>query len=387
MIRLILLLATAQMGAAQAPVRGTVFHDRNGNGTREPDEPGIAAVAVSNQVQTVATGPDGRFELPAGQGFGLVSISVPDGYRSASPFWRRIDQAPPAFPLLVHPRRTSFSFIHASDTHLDSLSLPRMKLLQALVDSIQPDFVLLTGDLIRDALRVSDTVAAVRYELYVSEQRRISRPVWAVPGNHEIFGIERDRSRVSADHPLYARKMYRHYLGPDYYSFNYGGVHFVALNSEDYEDQSYFGQVDSIQLAWLRSDLALVPDSVPVVTFNHIPFFTAAEMINGYDEESVAPTIIAVGGRKRFRHVVSNAGQVLEVLRGHRYPLALGGHVHIRETLSYALGGQDTRFEQAAAVVGPSDAGPLHFRSGVTVYRVRNGAVGAGEFVPLPDPE
>ena len=366
---------------------GTVFLDQNGNGVRDPGEPGIAGVVVSNQVTVVRTDNAGRFDLPNGPAFGLVFVSIPDRYRSAGPFWKRADAGRLDFPLIAAPAPGAFTFIHASDTHLDSASLPRMRMLQALVDSIRPDFVLLTGDLIRDALRVSDTVATFRYELYTREQGKLSRPVWTAPGNHEIFGIERDRSHVSDDHPLYGRKMYRHYLGPDYYSFNYGGVHFIALNTEDYDDQSYYGHVDSVQLAWLKQDLASVPDSVPVVTFNHIPFFTAAEMISGYDEESVAPTIISVGGKKSFRHVVSNAGQVLEILRGHRYPLALGGHVHIRESLSYALGGQNTRFEQAAAVVGPSDAGNLHFSSGITVYHVRNGDVSLGEFVPLPDAE
>ena len=179
--------------------------------------------------------------------------------------------------------------------------------------------------------------------------------------------------------------MYRHYLGPDYYSFNYGGVHFVGLNTEDYDDQWYYGHVDSLQLSWLRQDLALVPPATPVVTFNHIPFFTAVETINGYVDEPPAPTLITVGGRTSFRHVVSNAGELLGLLRAHRYPLALGGHMHVRESLVYALSGQATRFEQAAAVVGPSDADGLHFSSGITVYRVKAGEIGPGQFVALPD--
>ncbi|HEV8122807.1 MAG TPA: metallophosphoesterase [Gemmatimonadales bacterium] len=366
---------------------GVVFLDRNGNGVRDPGESGIAGVVVSNQVQSVRTDSAGRFRLDDGQGFGLVFVSVPDGYRSAGPFWMRADQQQLDFPMVQTPASREFTFIHASDTHLDSLSLPRIRMLQALVDSIRPDFVIITGDLVRDALRVSDTVATGRYQLYVREQGRISRPVWTAPGNHEIFGIERAKSHVSADHPLYARKMYRHYLGPDYYSFNYGGVHFVALNSEDYDDQWYYGHIDSVQVEWLKQDLSFVSMATPVVTFNHIPFFTAVEMINGYVDEPPAPTLITVGGKTTFRHVVSNAGDLMAILRAHRYPLALGGHMHIRETLEYALGGQNTRFEQAAAVVGPSDADNLHFSSGITVYRVKDGDISEGLFVPLPDPE
>lgn len=385
MPRLGLALLLALLGPRALDVRGTVFLDRNGNGLKDAGEPGIAGVVVSDQARSVRTNASGEFLLEGGRGYGLVYVSVPDGYQTIGPFWKPVDQAAVAFPLAAAPRRADFTFIHASDTHLDSTSLPRMRRLQALVDSIRPAFVIITGDLVRDALRVSDTVATARYDLYVKEQARISRPVWTAPGNHEIFGIERQKSHVRADHPLYARNMYRHYLGPDYYSFNYGGVHFVALNSEDYDDQWYYGHIDSLQLAWLKEDLSFVPDSTPVVTFNHIPLFSAVEIIAGYRDEPPAPTLITVGGKTVFRHVVSNAADLLAVLRTHRYPLALGGHMHVRETLLYVLGGQPTRFEQAAAVVGPSDGAGLHFQSGITVYRVTAAQIGSGQFVPLPD--
>ncbi len=113
----------------------------------------------------------------------------------------------------------------------------------------------------------------VYYNLLTGELIKINCPVWPVPGNHENFGIERHLSLVSKDHPLYGRKMYHSYLGPDYYSFNHGGVHFIGLNSLDFEDLFYFGSIDSVQEAWLKKDLAVLPPSTPVVTFQHVPFF------------------------------------------------------------------------------------------------------------------
>jgi hypothetical protein len=50
-----------------------------------------------------------------------------------------------------------------------------------------------------------------------------------------------------------------------------------------------------------------------------------------------------------------------------------------------AVGG-GTRFEQAAAVVGPAGQGEIRHPSGVTVYRVRRGRIDAGTFVPLTMP-
>jgi hypothetical protein len=36
--------------------------------------------------------------------------------------------------------------------------------------------------------------------MFVAELKQFPVPVWTVPGNHEIFGIERDKSKVSTTH-------------------------------------------------------------------------------------------------------------------------------------------------------------------------------------------
>ena len=367
-----------------ADLTGVVFLDRNGNGRRDPGEPGVAGVAVSDQVRVVQTGPDGSFRIVASAGFGAVFVSVPTGYRVVGSFWKPVSATAPGsieFPLRPAPAPAEFLFVHASDTHVSSASRPRTARLRALVDSIKPSLTIITGDLVRDALRVSEAEATGYYEMFQAEAARFTGPLYTVPGNHEIFGIERDTSHVSADHPLYGRAMYRHYRGPDYYSFNHGGIHFVGLNSVDIDDQSYYGHVDSVQAAWLVQDLAIVPPQTPVVTFNHIPFFTAVETVNGYRGGPPAATAITVRGKTAFRHAVSNAGDIIRLIKGHPFPMALGGHMHVREQLKYE--GVPTRFYQTAAVVGPSESPGLSLPSGIVVYRVRAGRIDDGKFVAL----
>ena len=230
---------------------------------------------------------------------------------------------------------------------------------------------------------MGETEATGYYELFRHEVALFKNPVWTVPGNHENFGIERGKSNVSPEHPLYGRKMYQHYQGPDYYSFNFGGVHFVGLNTVDIDDQWYYGHVDSRQLAWLERDLAMKPPTMPVVTFNHIPFFSSFEPLSGYSDEPPAPTLITVNGKTTFRHTVSNAGAVLAILRKHRHVLALGGHTHAGEQIVYNVEGLETRFSQTPAIVGPGAGAGMQFVSGFTVYTVRNGVIDAGRFTPL----
>ena len=287
-----------------------------------------------------------------------------------------------SFGLTRDQAGAELTFIHASDTHISPASLARTQRLRALVDSINPGLLLITGDLVRDALRVPEAEAIGYYELFMKERGAFRTPVFTVPGNHENFGIERDSSHVPATHPLYGRAMYHHYLGPDYYSFTRGGVHFVGLNTVDIDDQQYYGHVDSLQLAWLERDLALVPATTPIVTFDHIPFFTTFEVLNGYNDRPPAPSLITVRGKTVYRHSVSNAGDVLAVLRKHRHVLALGGHMHATERIEYEMSGVTTRFNQVSAVVGNSRGAGLESISGVTLYRVKNGAIDAGRFIP-----
>jgi hypothetical protein len=363
-----------------ATLTGIVFADANGNGRRDTGERGIPNVIVSNQVDVTRTNESGVYHIAPGR-TGIVYVSVPDGYRAVGSFWHRESDSAVDFALASTPRVTSFTFIHGSDTHISPPVVPRMQRFRAIVDSVKPDFTLVTGDLVRDALRVNEAEAAGYYELFQKEIAGFRGPVWTVPGNHENFGIERGQSKVSQSHPLYGRAMYRHYRGPDYYSFTYGGIHFVGLNSVDIDDQWYHGHVDSVQMAWLRNDLATIPPTMPVVTFQHIPFYTATETVNGYMDAPPAPSVITVNGKAQYRHTVANAAEVLEAIGLTRLPIALGGHMHAREQLRYQ--GIPTRFYQTGAVVGPGGHGPLRFPSGVVVYQVRNGIVNEGTFVPI----
>lgn len=367
---------------APPPVTGTVFEDANRNGQRDAGEAGLSGVTVSNQREVVRTGADGGYSL-AGPGYGVVFVSQPDGYASVGNFWRPVARTAGSvdFGLSRRAANRTFTFLHASDPHISAQTAGRLQQVRTIVEARRPDFVLVSGDLVRDALRVGEDEARGYYDLYTSAIAKFPVPVWNVPGNHEIFGIERHLSLVSASHPLYGKGMYRARLGPNYYSFNYGGIHFVGLDSVDVADLYYFGHVDETQLAWLKADLAQLPAGTPVVTFNHIPFATAIDAVGGYRDDGPAPSVIKVGDRSSFRHVVSNLDEVLAAIGSREWPLALGGHMHTRESIQFGSAIR-TRFHQAAAVVGPTQ-NAIPATSGVTLYRVRDGVIDDGEFIPL----
>jgi len=362
-------------------IEGYVFADDNHNGIKDGSEHGIKGVAVSNQVNVVVTDDKGYYRLPPA-GFGYVFISMPNGYASASGYWQKINQQQSInFPLLPAPAHTSFTFIQASDTHVSEKSLDRIQKFRNVVDSVKPGFVIITGDLIKDALRVPEAEASGLFQLFQKEIKKTSTPVWCIPGNHENFGIERHLSLVSPQNPLYGRNMYRFYFGPDYYSFNYGGCHFIGLNSLSFDDLYYYGHIDSTQMEWLKQDIAVLPPTTPIITFQHVPFFSGVLSMSNYKDNGFDRTVEWENGTLQYRHIVSNAQDVMAILSKHNYPLALAGHHHMQQ--KFTMEGVQTRFEQTGAVIGPSDEGGLDHPSGVTLYNVVNGAISEGKFIRL----
>jgi 3',5'-cyclic AMP phosphodiesterase CpdA len=347
----------------------------------------MPGVIVSNQRDVVVTDSLGRFEIPGG-GTGIVFVSVPDGFRSSGTFWRAATASLASldFGLVREVQPRAFSFVHASDPHIAPDNVDRFRRFRRMTDSLSPAFALMGGDLVRDAMSMSESRAQSYFDLYVTESKSFHTPVWTVPGNHDHYGIIRSRSHADSSNPLYNRGMYRHYFGPDYYSFTYGGVHFIGLNTISPDDSAYYGDVDSLQMEWLKRDLSHVAATMPIVTFNHIPMISSWSTLIGYDEDPLVATLAKVNGKSRYRHTVGNVLDVIETMRGHRYVLALGSHMHAPERVSFQSDGIQLRSDVSAAIVGGNQLGPAIFPSGFSLYRVRDGQIDAGQFFRLDPP-
>jgi predicted MPP superfamily phosphohydrolase len=366
-------------------VSGNVFEDINKNGVKDINEPGIPGVVISDQLDLVQTDKTGNYQIIAKNSNRIIFISLPTGYKSSGLFYAILKTDATNqfvdFPLIKIPVQNEFVFIHASDTHISDNSIGRMQKLKKKIDSVRPDFVIVTGDLVKDALRVPEEEALAYYTLYKKETEKIQTPVWNIPGNHEIFGIERHLSLVSKNNPFYGRKMYYHFLGPDYYSFNFNGIHFIGLNSLSFDDLYYYGYIDSVQIAWLKKDIAFVDPQTPIVTFQHVPFYSGGFSFDNFELVGANRTVESVHGVLQNRHIVSNAGEVMKVLAKRIYPLSLAGHYHAQQ--KFSLYGVQTRFEQTGAVIGPAMKETFIMPSGITVYKVKHAKIDEGSFVVL----
>ncbi len=382
----------AQSGTSDASptISGVVFLDENDNGRRDRNEKGIQGAIITDQEAVSASDKKGRFTLTARHAAGIISVMAPLGYQTIGRPWYRLEnksrEVTMDIPLSKADSNGDFTFIHASDPHISPDVVNRMRRVKTIADSLKPEFVLVTGDLVKDALRVSEEVASSYYQLYVGEIEKFSMPVYSVPGNHEIFGIERHKSLVSKDHPLYGMGMYHKYLGPSYYPMQYGGLYFLGLNSVTWDDLWYYGEIDSIQVRWMRDILNLLPSKSTIITFNHIPFVNTTEPFWGFtDGDQPEGSLIYTKGHYQYRHSVANTIEVIETIREHHeHHLALGGHLHWREQISISEeDGRRLRFYQVSAVAGSNEPLSFNFASGVILYRVRSGVIDDGEFIPL----
>jgi outer membrane protein assembly factor BamB len=112
-------------------------------------------------------------------------------------------------------------------------------------------FVVATGDLTNNG--TEDELVALAAAL-----DRSPLPVRVLPGNHDHHSAEAD---VVAGRPL----PWERHIGPRWFSFDHGGVHFAAIDWYTH----LLGIDTEEQEAWLAADLeALAPD-VPVVLLTH----------------------------------------------------------------------------------------------------------------------
>jgi 3',5'-cyclic AMP phosphodiesterase CpdA len=99
--------------------------------------------------------------------------------------------------------------------------------------------------------------------------------------------------------------------GSGWYSFDHGGVHFVALNNVSNLKPGGMAHLGEAQLAWLKADLAGLSSSVPIVVFAHIPLWTVYEPWGWGTDDSLE----ALSFLRRFGSVTVLNGHIHQILQ------------------------------------------------------------------------
>ena len=328
----------------QTRAEGVVFEDENLDSRRQRDEHGIAGVSVSNGREVVQTDDDGRYQLPSYEGM-TVFVTKPSGFEvpvddhnvpqffyhhlpNGSPTLR-FGGLPPTGPL---PQAINFPMVGAHHTNefdcavVGDTQTYSNRELGHLRDGVVADLAarddldqcgaLLVGDVAGDDLGI--------YPRLKDVMSLAGIPVRAVPGNHDI-----DFDATTDEHSF---DTYRREIGPEYYSYDVGKVHFVGLDNVRYPctpaldnvdgkhafcadpaNPSYVGVIGPEQLTWLANDLAHVPKNKLIVIATHIP------LVSFLDQAS-------------NKHQTNDVAQLHALLRG-RPALSVSGHVQSLENM------------------------------------------------------
>jgi 3',5'-cyclic-AMP phosphodiesterase len=218
----------------------------------------------------------------------------------------------------------SFTFAFMTDIHLtfERNAVPGFNQAIKSANNLKPDFVIMGGDMIMDALEQRYSLADSLYNLYTETVRNFRMPVFNTMGNHEIYGIY---SKSGADilNPEYGEKMFQKRLGEPYSSFIHKGWKFIILNSiEDTRKDGYIGKIDDEQITWLEKELKATTPETPIVLSTHIPFITATTQLYG------GSTV-----RNDSSTVIYNGKEVLDLFKGYNLKLVLQGHLHTLEDI------------------------------------------------------
>ena len=309
---LVSLSGTQQAGVAT----GYVFHDKNANGRRDPGEPGIGNIRVSNQKVVTRTDASGRWSLPHDED-SIFFVVKPRGWmtplnghmlpqfcyihKPAGSPPVKFGGVPPTGPLpssidfALRPQRepNRFRAVFFGDPQ------PR--------DQREIDYI--THDVIEDLIGIDAafgvTLGDVMYDdlsLFESLNSRIALigiPWYNVLGNHDI--------NYDATSDRYSDETWERVYGPNYYSFDYGPTHFIVLDDVQWSGRTesdrgrYTAGLGRQQMEWIKNDLAQIPKDQLVVLLMHIPLVEVADRQELYRLIEKRPYALSVSAHTHYQ--------------------------------------------------------------------------------------
>ncbi len=207
---------------------------------------------------------------------------------------------------VIEDFKTDYYFIHVTDPHLpthlyyyqqgsdtDSSEVVDLREVIKDINTINPEFVLLTGDLVNEG-ELEDYLSKRYYSRAERLLQEFEVPVYLTSGNHDIGGWD-DTPPPDGT----ARRDWWRFFGwkrldnpppgvpwhTQNYSFDYGSVHFVGLeayiNYDSWRSDIYGSQsFTSGQLEWLNNDLTSASGSLAKVLFYHYDFSSQINLNN-----------------------------------------------------------------------------------------------------------
>jgi C terminal of Calcineurin-like phosphoesterase/N terminal of Calcineurin-like phosphoesterase/Calcineurin-like phosphoesterase len=299
--------------------QGVVYEDLNNNRRRDPNEPGIKEVKVSNGKDIVVTDAEGKYQLPATDDC-ILFVIKPRGWMTpvnakklpqfyyihkpagSPPTYKFAGVAPtgplPAsvdFPLTRQDEPNQFRALMFGDTQ------PRnVKEVEYMTHDIIEQVIaegnhgaslgVTLGDIVFDDLNV--------FEPHNQSIALLGLPWYNVIGNHDM--------NYDAVNDKLSDETFERHFGPSYYSFDYGPVHFIALDDVLWHGDTaakkahYTGGLGPEQMEFIKKDLSMIPEDQLVVLMMHIPLIDVADRHELYRLIEKRPFALSISAHTHF---------------------------------------------------------------------------------------
>ena len=180
---------------------------------------------------------------------------------------------------------------HISDLHTSKSDFDEEVLMKAVseINHLQPDMMVLTGDLTDNGYYVEFEQAKKYLELFEA-------PLFAVPGNHDARNLG-----YQTFEELIGEKSWKLTMGDN----------FTVIGLDSSSPDQNRGHIGNPQHMWLEHQLdeGVINEQFTIVALHH--------------------HVISIPQTGRERNVLSDAGDILKTLTTHEVDLVLSGHKHV----------------------------------------------------------
>ena len=265
------------------------------------EEGPVANVVVSDGTEVTVTDDKGIYELKSAKKWGYVFISVPSGYEVAAEgvfpqFYQTLKGAADVveqkdFKLTKVDGQDRYKLFLLGDMHLANRTNNAAQFTQFTTDlnaymaqhSGQKMYALTLGDMTWDLYWYKNNYALPQYRETINRQVK-NLQIYHTMGNHD------NDFMTTSDYD--AAVKYVDCIGPTFYSFNIGLVHYVVMDNIDCsaydgtDSRNYVKKLSNEQLKWLAKDLAYVDKSTPLIVAMHAQIYKPTSTGFAFDHDS-----------------------------------------------------------------------------------------------------